>query len=450
MHQFQHIASVIKHIFASDREGNFPLHIAAVEKSLPIFSESDCVNYLRYGSFYLESTRTLEATHPDIFQSFMNGLFVVKDKSLGYFNAVAPDLKLEQTIQKASKGSGGIVGQVKNISFTTEWQLIFHEIMLISNNFRDKINENSMKHSEIVYANHELKGNTAKLIHKHLARLLDFLKDKGNPYIIQAPIIRLHNIITKQLTSDMVKERLLQLQKNGNKFVKEFRKERFVLKSAKLAATISKRNLPQMDFKPKSDMPLNQNIVSPKVLATAQRDVDIAKDRGVDLDKIFSYDILPTSSIFDGNFPLKPEKSKLIVELEKYLTKDDFEFPGGNFSVIVDFMSKFRSFSNLSSFKTFGQAVKCIFFSGNTLCNRTNLHIVFDSYLENSIKSSERLRRAGGCDSIVMTEINSDITIPKQMEKFWISPTNKINLQKLVTQMASIPNAIPIPVILSG
>ena len=59
---FQHIATTIKHIVSSDREGNFLLHIANVERSLPIFRESDCNNYLRYGAFYLESTRVLEVT----------------------------------------------------------------------------------------------------------------------------------------------------------------------------------------------------------------------------------------------------------------------------------------------------------------------------------------------------------------------------------------------------
>ena len=58
---------------------------------------------------------------------------------------------------------------------TTEWQLIFHEIILISNNFREKMNEDSMKKSDILYSNHEFKGNNSKIINKHLARLLDFL-----------------------------------------------------------------------------------------------------------------------------------------------------------------------------------------------------------------------------------------------------------------------------------
>ena len=108
-------ARVIKHLVSSDREGNFPLHIAAVRESLPVFLENDCINYLRCGSFYLETTQVLEANHPQIFRRFMSGQFVVKDKP-GFFNAVAPDMKLEQSIQRAAKSHGGIVGQTKCFS----------------------------------------------------------------------------------------------------------------------------------------------------------------------------------------------------------------------------------------------------------------------------------------------------------------------------------------------
>src|ERR1043165_3511242 len=90
---FQQMALIIKHVVSSDRKVNFALHMAAVEKSLPIFLESDCINYLRYGSFYHETTKLLQTTHPEIYHHFLRGHFVVKDH-VGSFNAVAPDMKL--------------------------------------------------------------------------------------------------------------------------------------------------------------------------------------------------------------------------------------------------------------------------------------------------------------------------------------------------------------------
>ena len=62
----------------------------------------------------------------------MMGDFVVKTTQ-GKFNAVAPDMKLEQTINRSSKSSRGIIGNTKALDYVTEWQLIYHEILDISN-----------------------------------------------------------------------------------------------------------------------------------------------------------------------------------------------------------------------------------------------------------------------------------------------------------------------------
>ena len=75
----------------------------------------------------------------------------MKDQSGGYFNAVAPDMKLEQSIQRSSKSHGGIVGNTKHLAITVEWQLIFHEILLISNNFREVMNDQSINHYESTF-----------------------------------------------------------------------------------------------------------------------------------------------------------------------------------------------------------------------------------------------------------------------------------------------------------
>ena len=78
---FLQMAMNLKHIISSDREGNFALHMAAVGKSLPIFRESDCLNYVRYGSFYHETMKLLPKTHPELHPRFVCGQFVVKRKT---------------------------------------------------------------------------------------------------------------------------------------------------------------------------------------------------------------------------------------------------------------------------------------------------------------------------------------------------------------------------------
>ena len=150
--------------------------------------------------------------------------FVVKDRA-GCLNAVPPDMKLEPSIQRASKSKGGIVGLTRNTAVVVEWQLIFHEILLISNNLREMTNDSSMDHSESAKVHHDLIGRKAEHLNKNVTRLLDFVCNRGNPFIIEAPGIKLHNFVTKQLADDEVSVRLTQALVNSNRCYMEFRKE---------------------------------------------------------------------------------------------------------------------------------------------------------------------------------------------------------------------------------
>ena len=53
-----------------------------------------------------------------------------------------------------------------------------------------------------------------------------------------------------------------------------------------------------------------------------------------------------------------------------------------------------------------------------------------DSYNETSKKSGEWLRR-GGADAIRLSSLEESTPLPKQMDKFWKCPDNKIDLQLL-------------------
>ena len=82
------------------------------------------------------------------------------------------------------------------------------------------MNDTSMNHSELARVHHELTGRKAHELNENVTRLLGFVRDRGNPYIIQAPAIKLHNLITKQLADDDVAVRLLHIEANGDRLVK--------------------------------------------------------------------------------------------------------------------------------------------------------------------------------------------------------------------------------------
>ena len=441
-------ASLIKHAVSSDREGHFDLHLGIVRQALPIFAEHDCINYLRCGTFYFEASKSLEFKHPDVFRHLQAGFFVVQDKDAGMFNAVSGDMKLEQTSQRSSKGDGGIVGQTKSASYITEWQIVFHEIVAISNNFRAMIHDSTMSHLE-THVHHELSGSKGFHLHKHLKQLFDFIKDKGNPFVIIAPGIKLHNMVTKQMVHNLATTtRLLQVKANGERHLTLFMTERFLLRNKKISFPITKKQLPTMCLKEpdiKSKNFTTGKHVPGKAEAAAQRCIDTARDRGMPLEEIYAFDLFPSSVIFDGDFPAKPDKSALVAELENLLKPEEVVYGGGEASIVLDFMSKIRSFQDArdacdgtQSSATFGSLIKRALNAGVASCRKRNLHVVFDSYDEFSIKTSERLRRCGHDASVQLASMTASDTVPKQLDKFWNSPVNKVLLQDLARDIAKI------------
>ena len=436
---FLKMSDLTKHGVASDREGNFDLHLAVAEAVLPLYREFDCLSYLRYGTHYLESTRALEDKHPEVFTKLREGYFVVNERDTGYFNAVAPDLKHEQTTQRKAKSMGGTVGNSRNPSYLNEWYLVMHEVVAISNNLRGIMHEKSMSHSEFESIHHDLVGTKAYTLHENLIKLLSFMAVKGNPFVVKEPIIKLHNVINRQLVDSKISERLLQLFENGDKCVQEFREERFVLRTKKLGYTISKRSLPGMDLKPNQSDLVTSVTITKKMIASAQRNIDTAKERGMTLREIYRHDFLPTSTLFEGKLPKKPAKSQFVNVLRDIcgLKADDLTAPQcEKITVLIDFMSRVRTVS-AKTCETVGDLITSAVLPICKKFNPETLHIIRDSYLEESLKSCERLIRADGVEPIEFQNFSSDLSLPTDMNRFWVHQPNKEELQNCIPEIVN-------------
>ena len=131
---FRYIVGVIKNLVLADREGDFLLSVKSIQDLCPIFLGADAIHYLRYCSFYLETLKSLKYDHPQLYAAFMKGNLVIKT-SKGPFNAVAVDMKLEQTIQRSPKSVGETIGRSKAVDYVTEWSVIYHDVLGITNWF---------------------------------------------------------------------------------------------------------------------------------------------------------------------------------------------------------------------------------------------------------------------------------------------------------------------------
>ena len=165
----------------------------------------------------------------------------MRDRENAYFSAVAGDIKLEQAINRFSKGKGGYVsvGSSGNISSVSEFELLFHEVLAITNLVNMLMKDEVMGHLE-TNIQHTLKGRKGAIFDKNVTKFFDVVNGKGNPFKITLP---LHNVLTMTIVDENTKARILNVIDEGKTDYTEFRKVRYVEKVAKVSAKITKKKL---------------------------------------------------------------------------------------------------------------------------------------------------------------------------------------------------------------
>ena len=166
------MVELLKDLVTADREDDWEAHLLAVQNILPIFQEFYRISYLRYGSLYLANMRRLPKEHAEVYSKFMQGRFVVKQR-YGSFNAVAEDMKLEQTIQRSQEKTGGIIGPTRQSEDVTKWEIVYHEILSILNAFREITNTNLGSRETRIY--HELARKFCSMFNSPVKTVAEFI-----------------------------------------------------------------------------------------------------------------------------------------------------------------------------------------------------------------------------------------------------------------------------------
>ena len=169
-----------------------------------------------------------------------------------------------------------------------------------------------------------------------------------------------------------------------------------------------------------------------KELGKTQKSIDIARSRGISMRELLQYDHVADSHLFNDYMTSKPQKHTIIAELENHLANHEFHFDAGNTeltAIIVDFMSMVRKVQ-FTKLNTFSESFERVWMMIQNICNASEFHFVFDSYIQNSLKECEGERR-GKEGAVDIVNLSADTSIPVEMERFWASSKNKHNLQLL-------------------
>ncbi len=167
--------------------------------------------------------------------------------------------------------------------------------------------------------------------------------------------------------------------------------------------------------------------------------LEIARVRGYDVHDLFQYHLVSSSYLFDEDgLMTKLAKSDLSHQLELLLDADQMTNPSSWTSLpsafVVDVMANIRKTYQVCSVKmtTFGDLCFRFFkFVLNSCPSHSRLDFVFDSYIQNSVKDSERQRRAR-IKSIEYSTLTESTPLPKDIETFWSNINNKAALQSLL------------------
>ena len=255
------------------------------------------------------------------------------------------------------------MGATCNGSAVAEFELLFHEIGSITNLLNFLTTNHPMNHTGC-HLQHAMSITRLHTFNQNVVKLFDFVLERQNPYSVTSNVVLpLDNVLTKLAVDKVVAASLLMCLDNGDRVYRSYRQERLVEKIKKMSMTISKRKLPRFSDQPQMTPATSQKEkrnISSKELAEAQKIMDIAKERGMDIKQILAHNVLSASTLFDGDIPAHANKSTLVREIGPKLDLTQWHQKSTLAThVVVDFMSKMRQMP-LGQFPNLGAVIDAI------------------------------------------------------------------------------------------
>jgi len=154
---------------------------------------------------------------------------------------VEGDLALEQTINRVQKSASDIIGTSRKKNFVAKWELNYHEMLAITNLHREL--------AGIGCSSNELEVNRAfskagtEFAESNVQAILNVIERNENPFQIPPKEKRLHNIMTKEVVPDDVRDQLLNVERIRNDSYQKLWSERFLERTHSIFDTIHRTNL---------------------------------------------------------------------------------------------------------------------------------------------------------------------------------------------------------------
>lgn len=434
--QYMNLVSILLRFTRAIREGNWELYLSSFSEMLPWFAAFDHVNYTRWGVVFLADMKLLPHTAPEVYQGFQRGDFVTKETKSA-FNQIADDQALEH-VNKSGKVAGGLVGITRTESARDRWCLTYNERAKLSEDTKAMFCVGAEKevasHKDLGKARLQRDEEDVLKLVSHFGRY-DVFRETENLVVIT----------TGDVASEDIKKDLLGAEGIGKTIVKEFVEARLIKKDVKFHDSLKQQKL--KTFETLYSVPVsldNSKSVAMKADRDLLRPVVVALESGreVDVDTLLQRELSPVPlsiATLDGCLRQASGKSDLGNILQENVHQSQPPISQYQTCTIIDGMAAVQSLGNTSGAKSFGEwsnnftAYVVSHFSDK--CTRVD--VVFDRYVQNSIKGGTRAKRKGGKSKGIRRDVESREQRIGSWERFIVIEENKASLAHfLSTEMS--------------
>ena len=331
----------------------------------------DHTNYVRWGSLYCSEMLDLTNYNPEFFAQCELGNHTINRLKCKYqsFNNVWTDMDIEQSVNRDCGVLGGLTGIVTNTEALHRGCLTSH--LRASVTYAFKTNLCGLGKDDRNYTRKEATTNRISKEATQMVKTVSTVTERMiNPFQIMeqcdtndTEVMQLLNIAIGSVAPQEIADDLQKAKEIGkNQF------EKFVEKRINSNEEDFYKAVTRNDLKTFSSLEKNSKALSKSKQKLLNVNVDrqlfgrlpvISKDRDVDVEELFSYELSSaSSSLFNiDSSVVKCSKSKLLEELEKgqetFETLPDEVKPA---TWIIDFMALIRMLLTESSdAKTFGE-----------------------------------------------------------------------------------------------
>ena len=217
------------------REGDFKLYVQVCDELCNWFHALDHTNYARWLPVYVRDMVMLSDTHPEVYDEFMKGNFVVQ-KSAKKFSLIAKDQAHEQS-NKSLQAHGGASGLYECPEALTLFMLAGPDCARIVEEFEATFNQPSSNST----AHHEENHSMQIKFCKDVKSFTNVVEQLDNPFLSMSD--ELVTLDTQTVMDPSVATSLSCIHKNGQALHSAFCKERLEQANVPLSQTIKRNNM---------------------------------------------------------------------------------------------------------------------------------------------------------------------------------------------------------------